>query len=384
MKLRWGFYFGILTRRKLLEASFQLSDVVSVLEGSFFSLQIHTWIPLRSSAVAQKPYSAKFFCQFLWYQLPSCQTPSFFCFPSAFSLSCVCKCGLHVVNFKHSKELYDPPGLLKTDLKSDFCKTINMFQMLRTGNKISFAVIAGIWGFHGNEMCGLFNKVPIGPNFSHNWVYLGCALLFMETQDVPGMWGRCGCGCVCVVYNNNRELGSRGYSSAFHYKRGKRWQGKIIIHLIFTIQPHNLTPHLFVVFVSAFDKIVKTELPFNKEPALLLCSHKNQHFTREAENCIPTRKSLFLPFTMWKRRAEGFLWLQNRWKTLQFPPFFCRVFHIKLLQSGPLRSDFRPTLIPKPSCHFHDNRSRSWNQSIDCSSAARCTVNNLQPSAPLS
>lgn len=56
---------------------------------------------------------------------------------------------------------------------------------------------------------------------------------------------------------------------------------------------------LFVVFVPTFDKIVKTKLPFNKEPALPLCSSKNQHFTREAKkNRIPNRKSLFLPFTM--------------------------------------------------------------------------------------
>lgn len=177
-------------------------------------------------------------------------------------------------------------------------------------------------------MCRLFNKIPIGPNLSHNWVYLGCTLLFMETQDSRGCdGGGCVCAraCVSVVYKNNRELWSCGSSSAFHYKRGKRWQGKIIIHLIFTIQPHNLTPHLFVVFVSEFDKIVKTELPFNKEPALLLYSHKNQHFTREAENCIPTRKSLFLPFTTWRRGAEDFLWLQNRWKKLKFPLFFCRL-----------------------------------------------------------
>lgn len=55
---------------------------------------------------------------------------------------------------------------------------------------------------------------------------------------------------------------------------------------------------LFVVFVSAFDKIAKTVLLFNKELALPLCSSKNQHFTREAENCIPNSKSLFLPLTM--------------------------------------------------------------------------------------
>lgn len=46
---------------------------------------------------------------------------------------------------------------------------------------------------------------------------------------------------------------------------------------------------LFVVFVPTFDKIVKTELPFNKEPALPLCSSKNQHFTREAKKKTHTK-----------------------------------------------------------------------------------------------
>lgn len=177
-------------------------------------------------------------------------------------------------------------------------------------------------------MQGLFNKAQIRPQFSNNWVYSGRGLLSWRHRVSQGCEGG---GVGLFTETTVGFYGLRGCSSTLHYKRGKRWQGKIITHLIFTIQPHNLTPCLFVVFVSAFDKMVKTVLCFNKELALPLCSPKNQHFTREEENCIPNRKSLFLPFTMWKIGAEGFLWLQNRLKTVHFLSFFCQLFHMKLL-----------------------------------------------------
>lgn len=71
--------------------------------------------------------------------------------------------------------------------------------MLRTGNNI--AVFAVIQGLHGNEMRGLFNKAPIGPNFSDNWVYLGRTLLSRRHRMSRGCeGGGCVCVCVCVVY----------------------------------------------------------------------------------------------------------------------------------------------------------------------------------------
>lgn len=68
------------------------SWTATVRPGSFnlgkFHFQTNTWIPLKSSAAAQKSCSARFFCQLLWYQLPQSSTTIFFCFPNLF-FSCV-------------------------------------------------------------------------------------------------------------------------------------------------------------------------------------------------------------------------------------------------------------------------------------------------------
>lgn len=42
------------------------------------------------------------------------------------------------------------------------------------------------------------------------------------------------------VYRSNTVPFSQRCSTTLHYKRGKQRQGKLIIHLIFTIQPDNL------------------------------------------------------------------------------------------------------------------------------------------------
>lgn len=95
-----------------------------------------------------------------------------------------------------------------------------------------------------------------------------------ETHDVPEMWAM-----EETMFTEATSCSQR-CSTTLHYKRGKQWQRKIIIHLIFTIQPDNLTYWVvFVVFVSLFDKTPNAELPFNKEGALPFCSPKNQQST---------------------------------------------------------------------------------------------------------
>lgn len=128
--------------------------------------------------------------------------------------------------------------------------------------------------FHGHEMCTLFNKAEFSRSkVFHNWIYWRYGLLFMP-HDVPEMWAM-----EETMFTEATSCSQR-CSTTLHYKRGKQWQRKIIIHLIFTIQPDNLTHWVvFVVFVSLFDKIPNTELPFNKEGALPFCSPKNQQST---------------------------------------------------------------------------------------------------------
>lgn len=116
----------------------------------------------------------------------------------------------------------------------------------------------------------------------------------------------------------------RGAPPLYITKEGNGDGLEIIIHLVFTIQPDNLTRllvllfscHFFLfVFVSALDKRGNPAPTFNKhrappppEPPLpaLPCPARNQHSTREAESCIASRKSLFLPFKNVKNRGIRF------------------------------------------------------------------------------
>lgn len=143
-------------------------------------------------------------------------------------------------------------------------------------------------------MQGLFNQAPIGPKFSDNWVYSGRGLLSQGHGMSPGCEEK-----GCLQGGKKRRSLVSGVLKRFPLQKREPLKGEDNYSPDIHHSAAQSNTCLFVVFVPAFDKIVKTELPFNKEPALPLCSSKNQHFTREAEkNCMPNRKSLFLPFTM--------------------------------------------------------------------------------------
>lgn len=139
------------------------------------------------------------------------------------------------------------------------------------------------------------------------------------------------------VYRRIRVPFSQRCLTTLHYKREKQRQGKLIMHLIFTIQPDNLTHWVvFIIFVSVFDKIWNTELTFNKArvPHCLFCSPRI-NIPPERGRKMHTKQEIIIS-AFHNAENEGhkvFLWQQSRWKTFN-------LFFFSLTWSSALISSY--------------------------------------------